>query len=50
MGMSFVITFQTEEGDSLELYAYEEEYGALREGMAGTLTYRGRYFVSFENS
>ena len=50
MGMSFVITFRTEEGESLELYAYEEEYGALREGMAGTLTYRGRYFVSFENS
>ena len=48
MGYSFVVNFQTEDGRMLELYAYEEEFGGLREGMAGTLTYQGRYFVDFQ--
>lgn len=48
MGYSFVVNFRTEEGEFLELYAYEVEYGGLREGMQGILTYRGPYFVSFE--
>lgn len=49
MGFSFVITFQTEDAKSLELFAYEEEFGGLKEGMAGMLTYQGRYFVDFQN-
>lgn len=48
MGYSFVVTFLTADHQSLELYAYEIEYGSLKEGRQGLLTYRGRYFVSFE--
>lgn len=48
MGYSFVLTFRLEENIQLELYAYEQEYGALREGMTGMLTWKGPYFVRFE--
>lgn len=48
MGYSFVINFETADGNALELYAYEIEYGGLKEGMKGVLTYQGRYFVSFD--
>ena len=48
MGYSFVVNFRTEDGQTLELYAYEEEFGGLKEGMVGTLTYQGRYFVDFQ--
>lgn len=47
MGYSFAVTFQTEDGQTLELYTYEIEFGGLREGMTGVLTYQGRYFVEF---
>ena len=47
MGYSFVVNFQTEDGENLELYAYEIEFGGLKEGMQGVLTYKGRYFVDF---
>ena len=47
-GCSYVIHFMTEDGQKLELYAYEIEFGGLRKGMQGMLTYKGRYFVSFE--
>lgn len=47
MGYSFLLTFETEDGSELELYAYDHEYGALREGMTGSLTWKGPYFVSF---
>ena len=47
MGYSFVIKFLTEDRQPLELYAHEVEYGGLKEGMTGTLTYQDRYFVSF---
>ena len=48
MGFSFMIRFRTEDGQELELYAYEEEFGGLKEGMAGMLTYQGRYFLDFQ--
>lgn len=48
VGYSFVVNFQTEDGQTLELYAYDVEYGGLREGMNGVLTYQGRYFVDFK--
>ena len=48
MGYSFLVTFQTEDGQTLELFAYEEEFGRLKEGMTGKLTYQGRYFMDFE--
>ena len=50
MGYSFVVNFRTENGQILELYAYEIEFGGLKEGMKGKLTYQGRYFVSFEET
>ena len=46
-GYSYVIHFATEKGQPLELYAYEIEFGGLKEGMSGVLTFRGKYFVSF---
>ena len=48
MGYSFVVTFRTTDDQTLELYAYEEEFGGLKEGVAGLLTYQGRYFVDFK--
>ena len=48
MGYSFVVNFRTDEGELLELYAYEIEFGSLKEGMAGRLTYQTPYFVAFE--
>ncbi len=50
MGYSFVITFLTETGDTMELFAYENEFGGIKEGMKGALTYKGRYFVSFQDN
>ncbi len=47
-GYTFFLTFQLNDGSLLELAAYEEEYGSLREGMSGKLTWKGPYFVSFE--
>ena len=47
MGYSFVINFLTEDGQTLELYAYEIEFGGLKEGTRGVLTYKGRYFVDY---
>lgn len=47
-GYTFLITFRLEDSKELELYAYDHEYGALREGMTGMLTWQGPYFVAFE--
>ena len=47
-GYSYGVNFLTEEGNLLELYAYEIEFGSLKEGTKGRLTYQGRYFVCFE--
>ena len=48
MGYSYLVAFRLTDGAELELYAHDVEYGALREGMEGRLTWKGRYFVSFE--
>lgn len=48
MGYTYLVTFQLDDGSQLELYAYDVEYGALREGMEGTLTWKGRYFVRLD--
>ena len=47
MGFSFLVNFVTEDGLRLELFAYEEEFGALEKGTRGILTYQDRYFVDF---
>ena len=46
-GYSYVLYFMTEEGQKLELFSYEIEFGRLNKGMRGMLTYKGRYFVNF---
>lgn len=48
MGYSFILIFRLDDGTPLELYAYETEFGGLREGMTGMLTWKGRYFVGLE--
>lgn len=47
-GYTFLVTFRLEDGTELELYSYDHEYGALKEGMTGTLTWKGPYFVRYE--
>ena len=47
-GYSYTITFLTVDNQRLELFAYELEFGKLKEGMTGMLTYKGRYFVDFK--
>lgn len=50
LGFNYVLTFQTDEGEELKLYSHDYEYGALREGMTGSLTWKGRYYVSFKGA
>ena len=50
MGYSFVVNFRTEDGQLLELFTYEIEFGGLKEGMQGSLTYQDPYFVSFQEN
>ncbi len=47
-GYSYTVTFTTEAGQELELFAYEIEFGGLKEGTTGELTYKGRYFIEFK--
>jgi len=49
-GYSYAIRFLTEDDETLELYAYEVEFGGLKEGARGLLTYKGRYFVCFDET
>jgi len=49
MGYNYRILFRLENGSEVSLYAYDHEYGALREGMTGTLTWKGPYFIRFES-
>jgi len=48
MGYNYRIIFRLEDGTEIALYAYDHEYGALREGMTGILSWKGPYFVGFE--
>lgn len=47
LGYTYLLTFRLEDGKELELYAYDQEFGSLREAMTGNLTWKGPYFVSF---
>ena len=47
-GYTFPVTLRLDKGQELELYTYDHEYGALKEGMTGSLTWKGPYFVRFE--
>lgn len=48
MGYNYRIIFRLKDGTEIALYAYDHEYGALREGMTGILSWKGPYFVGFE--
>ena len=48
MGYNYRITFRLEDGTEVALYAYDHEYGGLKEGMTGKLTWKGPYFIRFE--
>ena len=48
MGYNYRIIFRLEDSTEIALYAYDHEYGALREGMTGILSWKGPYFVGFE--
>ena len=47
-GFSYTVSFLAESGETLELFAYELEFGSLKEGVRGLLSYQGRYFVRFQ--
>ena len=49
-GCSYVVKFLSEDGQTLELSAYEVEFGGLREGEQGNLTDKGRYFIDFKKT
>lgn len=46
---SYEITFITDKGIELLLYACKEQLQPLSVGICGTLTYKGRFFVAFES-
>ena len=48
MGYTYVALFRLEDGQEIELYAHDYEWGALADDSVGTLTWKGPYFVSFE--
>jgi len=48
MGYNYRITFRLEDGTEVALYAYDHEYGGLKEGITGKLTWKGPYFIRFD--
>ena len=48
MGYTYVALFRLEDGQEMELYSHDYEWGALKEGDQGMLTWKGPYFVRFE--
>lgn len=48
LGYSYTAKFRTDDGRELELFMYELEWGGLKEGMIGQLTYKGQYFIKFK--
>ena len=45
---NYLVTFTLSDGSKTELYATEEAYDCLKDGMSGQLTWQGENFVSFE--
>ncbi len=48
LGYNYVVTFQLNDGSILELYTHDVEYGALREGMSGKLSWHKQNMTGFE--
>lgn len=49
MGYNYLLTFRLENGEEVTVYAHDTQWGSLREGMKGRLTWQGRYYVSFDS-
>lgn len=45
---TYYVTFQVESGDRMELHVAGSEFGLLREGDRGRLTFQGTRFLGFE--
>ena len=45
---TYYVTFQVESGDRMELHVAGSEFGLLREGDRGKLTFQGTRFLGFE--
>ena len=44
---TYYVTFQVQSGDRMELQLYGQDYGVLREGDFGRLTFQGTRFKGF---
>ena len=44
----YIVTFRLSDGEEIELYTFENQYKALKEGICGQLTWCGNSFSSFE--
>jgi hypothetical protein len=45
---NYFVTFTLSDGEEIELYAFESEYRALKEGISGQLTWQGKQFLEFD--
>ena len=45
---NYLVTFQSEDGTTVELHTTEQFYRQLQEGMAGKLTYQGELLIEFD--
>lgn len=50
MGYSYLLTFVLDDGTQIQLYAHDVEFGALKEGDSGSLTWQGRYYMGLETA
>ena len=48
VGWNYLVTFQLGDGDTLELYTTEAEYGRLKEGLHGMLSWQEQAFCRFD--
>jgi hypothetical protein len=46
----YYVTFETDNGERMELVLKGREYGLLAEGDEGILTYQGEWFIDFKRS
>lgn len=44
----FIVTFTLSDGEDLDLYTFETEFRALKDGTAGQLTWQGDQLRSFD--
>ena len=46
---NYFVTFILSDGEEIELYTGESEYKALKDGVSGTLTWKGKQFREFDS-